>query len=326
MTLRDRTSEFTAILDITRTKKNPLSPPLNPLSIPLLKSDSSGNLNSNGTIMKRRTQFALIAQQIGQDIAQTADKLERLTKLAKRRGLFDDPSYEIQELTSVINQDIKNINSQLSVLQQQKSTMTGNTGFRKNKQIEVHSDTVMDALKSKLRDATKDFSQVLELRTESLKTQQKERENLVGSYSPFQSRAVESPLYKPSTAYMSGTLDGSIPSGSGTSGEVAIAMPQMQIVQRQDKHMLERADAVKNIEKTITELQQIFVHLASLVAEQGELVERIDKNVSETEHNVSGAQNQLLLHLSNLKSNKWLTVKIFGVLIFFVILFFIFFV
>jgi syntaxin 5 len=79
--------------------------------------------------------------------------------VAKRKSLFDDPTIEIQELTSIINQDIKNLNNQISVLQQRGSE-------RQNKQIQQHSDTVLDSLKSKLRDATKDFTEVLELRTE----------------------------------------------------------------------------------------------------------------------------------------------------------------
>lgn len=79
--------------------------------------------------------------------------------MAKRKSLFDDPTIEIQELTSIINQDIKNLNNQISTLQQRAND-------RSNKQIQVHSETVVESLKSKLRDTTVEFSQVLKLRTE----------------------------------------------------------------------------------------------------------------------------------------------------------------
>jgi syntaxin 5 len=80
--------------------------------------------------------------------------------VAKRKSLFDDPSVEIQELTTVINQDIKNINNQIAVLQQFKD------GVNKNKQVETHTDTVVKTLKTKLQKTTKGFTQVLEIRTE----------------------------------------------------------------------------------------------------------------------------------------------------------------
>jgi syntaxin 5 len=84
--------------------------------------------------------------------------------VAKRKSLFDDPAIEIQELTAVINQDIKNINQQISFLQQQKDLLQRNRS--KSKQSATHSETVVEALKAKLKSTTKNFSNVLQLRTE----------------------------------------------------------------------------------------------------------------------------------------------------------------
>jgi len=172
----------------------------------------------------KKTQFTLIARQIGRDISETAEKLDRLTKLAKKKSLFDDSTYEIQELTTIINQDIQNVNNQLSVLQQRSNNA-------KSKQATSHTDTVVNTLKSKLKSTTKEFTEVLELRTETLKVQQKERENFTGNQSPiFPSgkRHVESPLYKPQQSY----------SESAGGGEVAISMPSSSsmMVLSQDRY------------------------------------------------------------------------------------------
>ena len=82
--------------------------------------------------------------------------------MAKRKSLFDDPTIEIQELTTVINQDIKNLNGQIAFLQQQQSSAYG----RPNKQVESHTSTIVKSLKNKLQKTTKGFTQILEIRTE----------------------------------------------------------------------------------------------------------------------------------------------------------------
>lgn len=81
--------------------------------------------------------------------------------MARKKTLFDDPSFEIQELTSIINENIKNLNGQLAALQQQKGEYSN-----RSKHQTQHSDSVLHTLNNKLKLTTKDFSQVLELRTQ----------------------------------------------------------------------------------------------------------------------------------------------------------------
>jgi syntaxin 5 len=55
-----------------------------------------------------------------------------------------------------------------------------------------------------------------------------------------------------------------------------------------------------------------------MVAQQGETVQRIDADVMDINANVSGAQRELLKYYASISSNRWLMLKIFGVLIIFV--------
>lgn len=86
------------------------------------------------------------------------------TAVAKRTSVFDDPTMEIQELTTVIKQDITALNSAVVDLQLLSSsrdesgqTSTDNT---------THSTTVVDDLKNRLMSTTKEFKDVLTMRTE----------------------------------------------------------------------------------------------------------------------------------------------------------------
>lgn len=55
-----------------------------------------------------------------------------------------------------------------------------------------------------------------------------------------------------------------------------------------------------------------------MVAEQRETVQRIDADTVDIASNVSGAQRELLKYYASISSNRWLMLKVFGILIVFV--------
>jgi syntaxin 5 len=54
------------------------------------------------------------------------------------------------------------------------------------------------------------------------------------------------------------------------------------------------------------------------------MVCRIDENMDDTLANVEGAQGQLLKYLNSISSNRWLIIKIFFVLVTFLLVFVLF--
>lgn len=125
--------------------------------------------------------------------------------------------------------------------------------------------------------------------------------------------------------------------GSAVEGGGGGAFMQMQLVEQQvrfpvsatsglylqpfhwqEGYIQQRSTAIESIESTIAELGQIFTQLAQMVAEQRETVQRIDADTQDIADNVSGAQRELLKYYASISSNRWLMLKIFGVLIVFV--------
>lgn len=94
------------------------------------------------------------------------------------------------------------------------------------------------------------------------------------------------------------------------------------LIKSQDSYIQSRSTAIESIESTIAELGQIFTQLAHMVAEQRETVQRIDADTIDIASNVSGAQRELLKYYASISSNRWLLLKVFGVLIVFVSLLF----
>ena len=84
---------------------------------------------------------------------------------------------------------------------------------------------------------------------------------------------------------------------------------------------------MENIESSISELGVIFRQLATLISEQGvitrkwEMITRIDSNVESTSINIETAHHELLKYFNNISKNRWLIIKVFGVLMAFFVFF-----
>lgn len=282
--------------------------------------------------IQSHSEFMLIARNIGRNIASTYAKLEKLTlckfncfcvisfsfqfSVAKRKSLFDDRTAEIQELTYIIKGDLNSLNQQIAQLQdvskRQKLSATG-------KHLQSHSSSVVLALQSKLATMSTDFKQILEVRTENLKHQKSRRDQFSQGGLP--------PPSVPSSTQGSLLLQEPDQVSINLDNTVATPRTQMQaalMYDETDNYLQSRAETMQNIESTIVELGGIFQQLAHMVKEQEEMVERIDSNVEHAEMNIEAAHAQILKYFQSVTSNRWLMIKIFGVLIFFFIFFVVF--
>lgn len=97
----------------------------------------------------------------------------------------------------------------------------------------------------------------------------------------------------------------------------------MQLIPDQD-FLRERADAMEQVESNIVELGTIFNKLAVMVSEHREMVHRVEDNVDDANTSINLSLGTLTDTLSNLRTNRALFFKIFGILVAFIILFIVF--
>ncbi len=256
-----------------------------------------------------RSNFARLAAAVARDIEQTSAKLARLTKLAQRRTLFDDPTARIQELTAVIKQDLAALNGKLDDLQRLRDDAKRGA----SKQAGEHSASVVTSLRGRLGATAEGFKSVLKLRTASLAAQQDRRAHFSASNTTaFTPASVALDLGGGSLGNTSQQTQQQ-PNGGG------LAMTQVRRP-GENTYQAARADAVRQVESTIVELGEIFNQLATMVSEQGEMVERIDANVEDVAHNMRAGQNQLIMYYNSIAGNRSLMLKVFGVLLGFILL------
>ncbi|KAF0990531.1 hypothetical protein HZS_2976 [Henneguya salminicola] len=109
---------------------------------------------------------------------------------------------------------------------------------------------------------------------------------------------------------------------SQTGNSTGKLQDQLLIIQEAVPTYLEdRLNAVQTIESTIIELGGIFQQLAHMVNEQEENIQRIDHCIEMTNLHVDSAHSELTKYFKSINSNRWLMVKIFGVLFVFIIIF-----
>jgi len=331
MPIQDRTVEFRACVESIQKRS-------------ARGSESKQRLVQPNGKASNKSDFSRMASAIGKDISSTTVKLGRLAQLAKRKTLFDDRPVEISELTFIIKQDIASINKQIASLQSYvKQRNAQGTSSVEGKQVDEHNHNVVMLLQSKLANTSMSFKDVLEVRTQNMKESKDRTEQFM--YSTTASAANQAP----SNSLLFANQHRPDPMGDGSPGRLNSkgkvragdvlaldlgaaeegagspqnggAFMQMQLVEQQDTYIQSRSTAIESIESTIAELGQIFTQLANMVAEQRETVQRIDADTMDIASNVSGAQRELLKYYASISSNRWLMLKVFGVLIVFFLVF-----
>ena len=251
-------------------------------------------------------------------------KLERLASLASRKALFDDKPVEIAELTYVIKQDLSAINSQISSLQSFVRQGSGKGGAGG---AEEHSKNVVVMLQGKLADVSVGFKEVLETRTKNIQASRARTEKFVSGVRP--SSPAEGARGGGSPLYLQGSKSAAVGAGGHGGGETlsleaANPMGGQQLALMEEggssSYISARSEAIEAIEKTISELGGIFGQLAQMVSEQSEMIQRIDHDTDDVVTNVEGGQRELLKYWGRVSSNRWLVVKMFGVLMIFFLL------
>ncbi|VEU24303.1 DEKNAAC105580 [Brettanomyces naardenensis] len=307
-----------------------------------------------------KSEFTRNASVIAKNIARVTGSLAKLAQLAKRKQLFNDRPTDIIELTYVIKQDIFRIEKELKTLQQQANSGKGTSDtqivlynknvvqllntktknisetFKEVLQVRQRNELAQRSRQEQLLAAVKPDADGVSSGRASMDSNGQhgaDGSNRVPYALRSRRTAGESPTNSenPFLASFSSNLaadpdvsDISQLNGLGKDGDI-LALPdqsqQMMLLEEQDsRYLQERNNAVDIIESTINEVGGLFQQLATMVQEQGEVIQRIDNNVEDVSLNIGGAQRELLKYYNNISNNRWLMLKIFGILIVFFLL------
>jgi syntaxin 5 len=235
----------------------------------------------------------LAAGELGKEIHQASLKVQELRKMTKKKKVFDDKTHDIQVLIVSVREDIQNLKQKIDMLESKVK------GAGPNETCQVHSMNMLTTLKTRLIDVKNEFRDALEDRTKTMQSQDKRRQGLQPNR--FANRQWPNPSANPDDPE------------AGGAGQ---AFSQL--------YTNSRAEAVQSVQRTLGELVTMFQKTAVMVTAQEEMVQRIDQDIDDTTDNMNAAQESLLKYFHHISSNRALIMKVFGIIIFFVVFFVIF--
>ncbi|XP_065565377.1 syntaxin-5-like [Artemia franciscana] len=311
--LRNRSREFKTIVQTIRQK------------------NFYQNVRKNPQPIQQHSHFMVSARQILlEDIQNAYVTLERLSKLVRKKSLFDNKSSEVDSLSAQLKSEIAAIKRKITDLNALK-------GLNPGRKDQVPRSAII-SLESCLRNMSTEFEDVLKKRIENMKFQSDRRKELGDTRG--------SPRY-PQRGFPQGSVlvadekaalvkSASTSSFSSVSSDhVAIDMDaalssrydQTQMMAEADQseeYLSTRLEEIRNIERTIVEMGQITQQMIGLIHEQGETMQRIEAHVEETAGNIEAGNQELLRYFRSVSSNRWLLFKCFFVVVIFIILFVVF--
>lgn len=122
---------------------------------------------------KKASEFFSAASAISKNINSTSEKLQRLAQLCQKKSIFDDHTTKIQELTYIIKQDLAGITEEVKNLQNSSNKASG-----KGNQA-IHVDSVVGSLKKGVDSTTRNFKDILEVRTKTMRESKLRTDNFV---------------------------------------------------------------------------------------------------------------------------------------------------
>ena len=342
----DRTGEFLTTIKLMQNKPQYMENELR-----LRRLNEQPNVNPNLT--QNYSRFMLGAKSIYKELYLTCQKLEHLNELTRKKTtLFDGEATnnQLNELVYIIKKNISSLNQQIEQLRINQSNQSSSS-----KNIESHSKNVVLNLQQKLASISSDFKSTLEVRTQNIQ-QQKLRQQQFTNTTPYTTAPSfnSSASFNSKAAPFSSTASSQLTNRSSNAANSAHTnhnsntiinfddtdqssafggQPPPGQLQQQQQTLLfdngnelieERASTMQSIESTIVELGTIFNQLATMVQHQEEMITRIDTNVADANLNVEAAHENLLRYFHSISNNRWLMIKVFGVLFFFFVVFIMF--
>lgn len=108
--------------------------------------------------------------------------------------------------------------------------------------------------------------------------------------------------------------------GAASNSQLLQDAPQDQT----DEYLSSRAQAVEDIEGTIVQLGAMYARLVHIVGMQEEITLRIDANMDQALDHMDRGQNELVKYYDSIAGGRWLIIKIFAVLLAFLVFFMVF--
>jgi syntaxin 5 len=241
--------------------------------------------------------FTQKATQISKGIQTCALLLARLTSVARSQNLFSDDADELGRLSVTVKNEMSDVKRQLAELQVWLSA----NDLGQGKDSKMHSEAVVKTMEHKLHDSGKTFVRLLETR-KTILVEQSQRKRIFGG----------------------DDVDLGLPMSFATSSGGDLEAQQQALVIPDTQYMRSRVDAINSVEKYITDLGQVMGTLATLISQQDHQVNDLANNVDGANLDLRAGFAQIERYYNSIRGNQRLVMRLFLVVVSFLLFFLLF--
>lgn len=242
--------------------------------------------------------------QIMYQLKSVESQLKNLVQMSKTSSLFNETHLKFTKIGNEIESSLKIIEKSINKIANEDFHKYSKNNFEKK----VVQNSI-DLLQIKLENLGASYQKFLKTQAEMIRQIEKRKANLVNTKSK-RPKPKNDDLYSNST-----DADGeNLPFTSNSS----------QLVY--DKHdnsnyQVERSSAVQHIEKAMSDLNSLFNRVSEMVYRQRDMVERISNDTDISYTNMIMAESEVIKLKDTVKDNRRLILKIFGIIVFFVVIY-----
>lgn len=244
--------------------------------------------------------------------------LNNLIQKSKTSSLFNEAHLKFTTIGSKIESSIKAIEKKILIVEKQDSVK-----YSSNKFEYKTITNSLNLLNIRLQNINGTYQKFLKTQGDTIRTIEKRKNNLVNNRFK-KSKKSRDDMY-------SSLPDNDIEDNSnvnniyGDGDDINLSNIQKTVSNsKNDDYYKERMNVVDYIEKSMIDLSTMFKMISQKINLQGEMLNKIDNDTVDSFNNLTMAENEIIQIKDSSKSNRKLILKIFAIILFFVITYIVF--
>ena len=234
-------------------------------------------------------------------IKDVENNINQLSSMSRKSSSFNNSHFKISTATMNIKKSLIEIESELEVLKSKE--LKNNSNKNMNRFSKLLMENSIEILNSHVSDLTLKFQKLLQQQAEKIKNIEKRKRNI--------SSNKKKNIINTFNEY---TTD--LSENKFNEDDVLLEVGNQQITQnKESEYYKNRLNDVQAIEKTMAEISGMMNRLSQMTYEHSFLIDNISRNTDIALEHVEKGENEVKQILENAKSNIWLFIKIFFILL-----------
>ena len=226
--------------------------------------------------------------------------ITQLSSMSRKSSSFNNSHTKISNATMNIKKSLIEIESEVGEL---KSKELKNNSININKFSKLLIDNSIDILNDHISELTLKFQKLLQQQAEKIKNIEKRKRNI----SSNKKKNINNSINEYATDFSTNNFN---------EEDTLLEVGNQQITQnKESEYYKNRLNDVQAIEKTMSEISGMMNRLSQMTYEHSLMVDNISKNTDIALENVEKGEKEVKQLLEKAKSNKWLFIKIFFILL-----------